>query len=254
IRMAHEAGLKVMMKPHIWVLGQGWMGDFKLENKEDWQKWEKAYTDYLLYYTVLSDSLDVDMICIGTEMRQVVNTRPGFFPALIDSIKTVYDGRLTYAANWDNYRNVTFWQHLDYIGVDAYFPLSDDPLPSLANLQEAWRPLADELGRYAHEEDRPVLFTEYGYESTTYPAAGHWKEHKRTWNEEAQSIALESLYATFWQQKPWFAGGFLWKWHPTQATMQSGEDREKYTVQNKAGLKTLKKWYAGTENKEGTKK
>jgi hypothetical protein len=247
VNRAKEAGLKVMMKPHVWVLGQGWMGDFTLNSDQKWQEWQKGYTEYLLFYATLSDSLGVEMLCIGTEMRKVVNERPEFFPQLIREIKKVYKGKITYAANWDNYQNVTFWDQVDYIGVDAYFPLSDDALPSLESLTEAWAPLADELGRYAKKENRPILFTEYGYESTTFAMAGHWKQHERTWNEEAQALGLESLYTTFWADKPWFAGGFLWKWHPTMLTMQRGEDREKYTVQDKRALETLTKWYKGSD-------
>jgi hypothetical protein len=40
-------------------------------------------------------------------------------------IRKIYTGKLTYAANWDDFDKVPFWKELDYIGIDAYFPLSD---------------------------------------------------------------------------------------------------------------------------------
>ncbi|MFA0964756.1 hypothetical protein AB9P05_23310 [Roseivirga sp. BDSF3-8] len=243
VDQAHAIGLKVMLKPHVWVMGQGWMGDFTLSDEEKWQKWQEAYTRYLIFYADLSDSLGVEMLCIGTEMRQVVQERPAYWPELIDTVKDVYRGKLTYAANWDNYENVGFWNELDYIGIDAYFPLSDDPLPSAEELRNAWKPIAEHMANFAGSIGKQVIFTEYGYKSTTYTAAAHWEKRERIWEEQAQVAGLEGLYTTFWKGKHWFDGGFLWKWHPTAETMKRGEITEPYTVQNKRGLLTLKEWY-----------
>ena len=54
---------------------------------------------------------------------------------LIQKVRAVYQGQLTYAANYDNYQEVDFWEHLDFIGINAYFPLREpsDKLPSSEN-------------------------------------------------------------------------------------------------------------------------
>ena len=37
----------------------------------------------------------------------------------------MYSGKLTFGANWYlEYEDVTFWDDLDYIGIQAYFPLT----------------------------------------------------------------------------------------------------------------------------------
>jgi homoserine trans-succinylase len=46
--------------------------------------------------------------------------------------------KLTYAANWDDFDKVPFWNELDYIGIDAYFPLSDATTHRCWNL-DAWQ-------------------------------------------------------------------------------------------------------------------
>lgn len=43
---------------------------------------------------------------------------------LIRQIRRVYHGPLTYAANWSGeYKQIRFWDALDYVGIQAYFPL-----------------------------------------------------------------------------------------------------------------------------------
>jgi len=42
---------------------------------------------------------------------------------LVWEVRTVFSGRVTYAANFDEYTDVTWWPYLDVMGINAYFPL-----------------------------------------------------------------------------------------------------------------------------------
>ncbi len=84
IEYAHAAGLKVMLKPHVWVRGQGWPGDFTLDSEAKWQQWEQSYAIYLRTITHVADSMQVAMLCIGTEYRHAVVARPDFWYKLIE--------------------------------------------------------------------------------------------------------------------------------------------------------------------------
>ncbi|MEM6723389.1 MAG: hypothetical protein AAF598_05080, partial [Bacteroidota bacterium] len=44
---------------------------------------------------------------------------------IIRSARQHYTGELTLAANFDNYREISFWDELDFIGINAYFPLRE---------------------------------------------------------------------------------------------------------------------------------
>ncbi|MCW0295075.1 hypothetical protein NIL11_27035, partial [Klebsiella pneumoniae] len=71
---------------------------------------------------------------------------------------------LTYAANWDKYEHVSFWDALDVIGIQAYFPLVDRPgLPEPADLDRAWSRLLERLRAFARRHHRKVLLAELGY-------------------------------------------------------------------------------------------
>ena len=135
--------------------------------------------------------------------------RPTYWKLLIKEIREVYDGKLTYAANWDNYQNVPFWKELDYIGVDAYFPLSDAEVPTEGQLTKGWMGVKKQLKHFTDSCGKELLFTEYGYRNIPYTARGNWKNKDVLGlNQEAQSNAYHALYQNWWNEKN-FAGGFL---------------------------------------------
>jgi hypothetical protein len=68
-------------------------------------------------------------------IRERSSQRPEYWSQLIKKIKKIYSGN--YAANWDDFDKVPFWNELDYIGIDAYFPLSDATTPSVLELNDS---------------------------------------------------------------------------------------------------------------------
>lgn len=241
IRLAQQNGLKVMLKPHVWLRGS-WIGDFDLTSEEDWRKWEQAYMEYALANARLAQEMNVRLFCIGTEYKNAVSKRPAFWSKLIGEIRKVYQGQLTYAANWDNYKEVPFWDELDLIGVDAYFPLVHTPEPTVAQVREAWEPIRQALHRQSLRYQKPVLFAEYGYQSTNGALGNHWEvsHDPKAASMEVQSIGYEALYQTFWNE-PWFAGGFLWKWHFDKGS--GGEQNTRFTPQGKPASAVIARWY-----------
>ncbi|MDN5200096.1 hypothetical protein QQ008_01955 [Fulvivirgaceae bacterium BMA10] len=243
IKYAKEFDLKIMLKPHVWVIGQGWAGDYTLENDSIWQIWEKDYAKYILNYAKIAQEYKVELLCIGTEYRISASQRPDYWRQLIGEIKEIYDGKLTYAANWDNFANITFWDDLDFIGIDAYYPLSDEKEPSLEVLEKGWQEPFKEIEAMHTQWRKPIIFTEYGYRSIEYPCMGHWKLKTDTIqaNMIGQKNAYEALYQVFWD-KEWFHGGFLWKWH-VHHERAGGAQNKRFTPQNKPASEVIKKWY-----------
>jgi hypothetical protein len=243
IQLAQRQGLKVMLKPHIWVLGQGWAGDFNLSSEEDWEKWEADYRKYIINYGRVADSLNVDLLCIGTEFRIPARERPEFWRSLILDVRKIYKGPLTYAANWDNYQNIEWWDGLDFIGIDAYFPLVDAQDPSLEEISAGWRKHSRILKSFSEKWQKKILFTEYGFLSVNGACGNHWeaKKTEENINFELQARAYESTFQTLINE-PWFAGGFIWKWH--FSTRRKERLRTEWTPQDKPAEKVIAQWYA----------
>ncbi len=244
IRLAHAAGLKVMLKPQVYV-PRGWTGALDFSATEDWAKWEADYERYILFYAQIAAEEKPEMLCIGTEFNLSIQKRPEFWQGLIPKIKGVFQGKLTYSANWDDWSRVPFWSELDYIGLGGYFPLVQETTPSVEHLRAAWAPIRDRLRDFSKAQGKPVLFTEFGYLSVDSCGWRNWElEHgieQRNINEQAQANCYEALFSIF-AQEDWWAGGFLWKWFPNMRGHEGYPERD-YTPQGKTGEQTLRKWY-----------
>ena len=231
-KYARERNLKVFLKPHLWFWYGSYTGDFELDSENDWQEWESNYLDYIMHNAVLADSLQIEMFAIGVELKKFIHQRPAFWNLLIDSVRTVYSGTLTYAANWDNYDDIPFWDKLDLIGIDAYFPLSEKQTPEITELTEKWDLHYNDIYDFSKAKNKKVIFTEYGYKSIDHTTQEPWNPNlDGSVNLTAQVNAYEALYQKFWNEE-WFLGGFLWKWFDDHG-MAGGHDNKNFTPQNK---------------------
>lgn len=244
IRLAHRDSVKVMLKPQIYIPGS-WTGDLTYENTADWETWESDYEDYILTMAKLAAANEVELFCVGTEFKKAVQARPDFWHQLIQKVRVIYNGKLVYAANWDAYELVSFWADLDYVGINAYFPLVDEKTPSVSALKRAWQPIFAQIEAFQKGVDRPILFTEFGYLSVDGCAYNTWELEAKVKslpiNEQAQANAYQALFATFWVAD-WWQGGFVWKWFPNGQGGEGYNERD-YTPQNKLAAETLTKWY-----------
>ncbi len=244
VQMAHAHGLKVMLKPHMWIGHGTFTGHYDLTTEEDWQTFEKGYGEYLLDFARIADSTHVELYCIGTEMQTFVKKRPQFWFQIIRDIKKIYKGPLTYAENWDSYQEVPFWKELDYVGVDAYFPLSEAQSPGVPEIKKGWQKHVKALGSFAKKVQKPILFTEFGYTSSDYATRRPWESDRQAPDNEAlQARAYEALFEAAWANE-WMAGGFAWKWFPD--LKGKSRARDPFSPQNKPAQALMSQYYAKT--------
>lgn len=241
IRMAKRSGLKTMLKPHVWVIGQGWPGNFDLNSEAEWLTWESSYRKYILEFAKIGEEQKVDLFCIGTEFRIAVVKREQFWRKLIEEVREIYKGEITYASNWDNYHNVKFWDELDYIGTDAYFPHSEEKEPEIKVLLNGWKKEGAKLKAFSEKWKKKVIFTEYGFRSCDYfNSNSAQKKSKNQPNMGNQERAYQAFFQSVWQED-WMLGGFLWKWHFKEDI--GGENNSDYTPQNKPAALVIQKYY-----------
>jgi hypothetical protein len=237
-------GVKIMIKPQIWV----WRGEFtgfvKMNNEEDWKTLETSYSRFILEYAQVAQDLNVEIFCIGTELENFIDARPNYWKQLIKNIKKIYKGKLTYAANWNEYDRTPFWNDLDYVGIDAYFPVSDLKTPTLEDCKKGWEKHKPVIQKFYETHQKPILFTEFGYRSVDFSGKEPWKVDRDMGNVnlEAQTITTRSLFNEFWHE-PWFAGGFIWKWFHDYKNA-GGLDDTRFTPQNKPVESLIKQYYA----------
>src|SRR5690606_817111 len=175
IRQAHDAGLKVMLVPHLWVETGAWRGEIDPGSDEAWQSWARGYTHFVKQWAEIARDTRVDVLVVGVELRSwVTGTRAPSFLEVIREVKQVYSGLVTYAANWDDVHDTVIWGELDLIGVNAFFPLASDKGAGPEALAAASQRVAGELGKLAESWQKPVVFTEFGYTARPDPAHEPW--------------------------------------------------------------------------------
>lgn len=211
--------------------------------------WVRGFDDYDSLERYLDDRFEAT---VGWARRAYLRAEPGALSRinarrrvideawvrLIGRVRQVYRGRLTYAANFDSYRDVGFWRHLDLIGINAYFSLRGeaDGEPGaerqLALYTRSWERILAEVEAFERErglDGMPYLFTEIGYtfrrHSTVEPWAHAgfsvvgWGGQKRRlviWNEqpidyEERNLALLALQRARRSAGPGLRGLLYWK-------------------------------------------
>ena len=220
IDLVHSFGFKVFLKPHIWIYSASdgkWRSDIFPTNEKNWKLWQKNYREFILLYAKIAEQNNVELFCVGTELSRLAIEKADFWKTLIQDVRSIYSGKITYAANWYNeYEKITFWDKLDYIGIQAYFPLVENENPSVEQISEGWNDYFPAMEAICNKYNREILFTEMGYKSTTDSAIEPWQwiEYSPDQNKivsfETQANCYEAFFNTVWK-KDWFAGVHIWQ-------------------------------------------
>jgi len=238
---ARKLGIKTLLKPHLWVRHGAWQGDLAMADDAQWAQWFASYEAFILHYARLAETNGFDALAVGTELGGTTS-RTADWKRLIASVRRAYHGKLTYCANWrEEPDRVQFWGDLDFIGVQAYYPLAATARPSQRDIESAWDPIAGKLAGLAKRTGKPIVFTEIGFKSHE----GSLKEPWQWETEGAVDLALQrdayaATFAAFWT-KPWFAGIFVWKWHPVPRSSERTE--RDFTPQGKPALSVIRSFY-----------
>ena len=233
IEALKKRGVKIMMKPQVWISHGEFTGYLKMKDEAGWKTLEISYSKFILDYAQLAEDTKSEILCIGTELEQFVINRPEYWNNIILEIKKIYRGKLTYAANWDEFKRTPFWNDLDFIGVDAYFPVSDIKTPSVEECVTGWVKHKAIISDISKKHGKPILFTEFGYRSVDFTGKEPWQSDRNIGavNLKAQTNATKALFESFWNED-WFAGGFIWKWFHKHEKV-GGENNNMFTPQNK---------------------
>ena len=209
INLAHRAGLKVVLKPHVDVIDETFRGEIQ---PVDRVLWFQSYEAMIGHYAQIAARSGADVFVVGTELK-TMSTETDAFRKVIDGVRSTFDGPLTYAANWDEVDQVQFWDDLDLIGVDAYYPLSSPgQKPSVDDLVAAWQTPLTALKATSDKWGKPVVMTEIGYPTQADAAVRPYEVVPgEPEDQEAQATAYEAAFRAFADQD-WFQGMSWWSW------------------------------------------
>lgn len=241
IRKAHALGLKVMLKFHILLQDGTYVGNIK---PTDWHSWFVSYRDFIETFLPLALSENVEGLILGTEFDSSCSQETEW-RELIAHVRNQYAGILTYGASWWTWNGIDWytnqpcpmfpWDAVDYIGIDAYFPLTDgaDPTPDavVAAWRSRWIPKFEAaVSRFG----KPIVFPEFGYRSER--GDNMHKGRSGVFDEIEQVNSYDGSLKVL-REKPWFAGFFAWEWRARMDV--GGTGNLDYLLNNKSGTEAL---------------
>jgi len=244
IVQAHDLGLKVMLKPmvdplegeetRLWPV---WRGEIQPSDE-----WFESYSNFINFFAEFAEQNDVDLFCVGCELKETTREKQQW-ENIVSGVRERYSGPITYAADWSNYQNIEWWGSLDYVGIDAYFPLSFLRYdPTFEELKNSWVIYAKEIETWHSTVDKPIIFTEIGYRSgngTNMAPGNYWVELSVDLQEQVD--CYEAAFQTLWNES-WFYGFYWWNWETDPNA--GGSDDTGYTPQNKPVQDVVTRWYS----------
>ncbi|WAA09076.1 glycoside hydrolase family 113 [Fervidibacillus albus] len=211
IYTAHTFDFTVMLRPildekHLMKTGH-WRGNIQ---PTDPAQWFSSYKQFLIPYVELAEKQGVEIFNIGTEFTSLQKEYSAMWTDLIETIWTVYHGKLIYSFNWDTVDDIStieFVSDLDYIGVDAYFPLDLPNEASSVDIEKEWKKWTRKVRNLLQNEK--IVITEAG----VIPVAG---AYRTPWKGEIPGEKVDwtvqgNYYeGTFYAWQEWISGLYWW--------------------------------------------
>jgi hypothetical protein len=202
-----------------------------MTSEDDWDEWFRQYTEYVLLHARIAQQTKAEMLCIGVEYEGTSATQEARWRKLIADVKQVYTGPITYAAAFGEWPHIKWWDAVDYIGIDAYFPVAAKPSASDAEIRAGWAHVYGFLEPFVRKWNKPLLFTELGYSASANAALEPWSyeivDPDPAYQARLYQIALEEC-----AKRDYMAGVFVWKWF-TSDQFRKIEGRDPFAMQDR---------------------
>ena len=208
VARAQSQGLAVIIKPHVDLDDGSWRGRIDPASPA---AWFDSYRAFLLAWASFAAAQGAERFVVGVELAGTLE-HTGEWSETIRGVRDVFPGELVYAASWDEAGRVPFWRDVDYVGIDAYYPVASRAHAGRLEMLAGWQPWIERLHLLHQQTGRPILLTEIGYRSVD-GACMHPQEFSGggaiDTGEQADLYwaALEAVAS-----ESWIAGLCWWNW------------------------------------------
>jgi hypothetical protein len=252
IAHAHSEGLRVVLMPIV-LLENPRAGEWRGKiNPRNWDDWWEDYDNYILHYAHVAQAGKAEMLVVGSELVSTEKDHAARWRSLIRRARKAFKGHLSYSANWDHYRPVSWWDAVDIIGMTTYYDLTEGKEPTVERLLASWRPIRKEVLDWQKTINRPLLFTEVGWPNQVTCAQYPWDYTRNPDKPDptAQANCFEAFFRA-WIQEQAVAGFLVWEWrnHPNQ---EIGPKETGYVPCGKPALDVIRKYYQSPDPRSGT--
>lgn len=235
ITYAKELGLRVILKPLVNCKNGTWRAHINFFDQEvvcepKWSNWFKSYTKYQLHYANIAEQMECEMFIVGCEMVQA-ERRADEWRKLIQDVKKVYTGLVSY--NTDKYQedNVTWWDAVDVISSSGYYPIHD------------WDNQIKRIEKVVQKYNKPFFFAEAGCPSREGSShiPNNW-EHVGALSLEEQANYYQVMFDKC-KDVDWIKGFGLWDWKSHIYKEVEGIYDDEYAVYGKPACTIIHDFY-----------
>lgn len=256
IDLAHNLGMRVMLK--VWIAIEGGTGvnhsriGTLFSTEDQWQDWFASYRQIIVYYATLAQDAGVDMFSIGYELNNT-SQREADWRRIAQEVRQVYKGPITYQSAVDanpllsEELQIKWWDAVDYIGVDGYYPLTQSNNPTVEELKSAWvnKGYLSRLEGLSQKFQKPIVIMEIGYASSdginTWPVQ-YLRAAQQPLDLQEQADCYQAAFEVLWG-KPWLKGIFWWQWMANPVIWPGGPTDKSYFPYGKPAEEVLRKFY-----------
>lgn len=228
IRAVRARGMQVMLKPHVWVPGS-WAGAIAADTEERREEWFVHYAREILHYATFAAAEEVDAFALGTELT-AFDGDPRW-RRLIEDVRRVYKGRLTYVAHGLAGADAfAFWDLLDAVAVSLYPPLG--PVADVEAMRSVMDAHAAAVAAIAARHGKPLWAAEIGLMSARGSQQHPWRSPEE-WQGEPDE-ALQATVLRLWSDILTAHGAryvLVWRWF-TDPSAGGASDID-FTIQGK---------------------
>lgn len=263
ISKLHQKNFKVLLEPVVGLehtKSGEWMGTIAPDN---WDSWFESYNALIQHYAKLAQRNEVEQLVVGVELNSTHRFKEKW-EQIISNVRKHYQGLTIFVANFDAYETVSFWDKLDAIGMNFYFPINrrDDLYlpwsevkdeyndPSYEDLLEGWQLWVNALDRWQKKINKPIVVTEVGYASQRGCTYQPWSWYLGESDYEEQYFAYKALFEV-WGKKQMVDGKFDGG-NYIQGVYFFGWDSEKPEndrsyIPSEAAKSIIRKWFAAND-------
>lgn len=235
IKRAHDMGLRTALKPTVNCLNGTWRAHINFFDKDvpcepKWSNWFRSYTDFQLHFARIAQNAGCEMFLPGCEMVQS-ERREDEWRRLIEELRGVYGGLISY--NTDKYQeeNVTWWDAVDVISSSGYYPI------------DRWETELDRIEGTVKKFNKPFFFAEAGCMSVTgaNKVPNDWSVSGNV-DLEGQANWYRAMF-TACEKREWVKGFALWDWSGRQYQLRSALSNKGYEIYGKPAEKVVAEFY-----------
>jgi hypothetical protein len=235
ISIAQNAGLEVILKPHIDCLNG--LPRYTID-PGNYELWMQQYRAFIGKYLSIASQFGHKSFVIATELDKIVEN--SLFTSFCDSLRNHSSMNIILSTSYNHFIKPAIWKHADIIGINAYFNLDNSDNPSESTLRETWNYWLNTMNGLSQLNGKPVILTEVGFmsRSTTAANPGDFS------GNPSVDVALQELcYDALLSQACKFEnihGIFFWQWE--LGTLGTAAEKD-YTPRGKPAENTIKRYW-----------